>query len=44
VEAQVGDQALGGKENGIRGKPDLDPIGLLGLVERGIDFDGRHVE
>ena len=42
VEAQIGDQALGRKKDGVRGQPNLDPIGLLGLVERGIDFDGGH--
>jgi hypothetical protein len=42
VEAEVGDQALGREENRVRGQADFDPVGLLRLVQCGIDFDARH--
>jgi hypothetical protein len=42
MEAEIRDEALRGKEDGIRGQAHLDPVGLLLLMQGRVDFNGGH--
>jgi hypothetical protein len=44
MKAQIGNERLGGKENGIRRQPHFDPRRFVGLVQGRINFWARHVE
>jgi hypothetical protein len=42
VQAQIGNERFGRKENWIRRQPDFDPGRLMRLVQGWIDFRARH--
>ena len=42
VQPQIGNERLGRKENRVRRQTDFDPGGLMGLVQRRIDFRAGH--